>query len=101
MKYDKLIRDLVPSRMDSKGVKYSIHKANGEEYQAKLRNKLQEEVAEYLKDLNTEELTDILEVVFALGELHGASPAVLEELRAKKAAERGGFKNMIILDEGE
>lgn len=44
MKYGKLIRDLVPARMDSKGVKYTMHEATPEEYVIKLKEKLAEEV---------------------------------------------------------
>jgi predicted house-cleaning noncanonical NTP pyrophosphatase (MazG superfamily) len=99
MEYNKLIRDLIPEKMDGKGVKYKIHVATPEEYETKLREKLSEEVQEYLKDLNTEELADILEVVYALGELHGTSTASLEQMRRKKADERGGFTKKLILDE--
>lgn len=99
MKYNKLIRDLIPARMDSKGVKYSMHEATPEEYNSKLKEKLQEEVQEYLKDLNTDELADILEVVYALGESHGVAIENLEKIRLAKLEERGAFKKRLILDE--
>lgn len=54
-----------------------------------------------MKDNNTEELADILEVVYALGELHQAAPEKLEVIRKKKAGERGSFKKKLILDETE
>ncbi len=60
---------------------------------------LGEEVAEYLESGSSEELADILEVVHALGALAGHGPEHLEQLRAAKAAERGGFKERIILKE--
>jgi len=101
MKYDKLIRDLIPARMDSKGVKYKLHAATDSEYLVKLREKLQEEVAEYLKDLNTEELADIMEVVRALGQAHGTSPEELEAIRQRKSKERGTFAKRLILEESE
>jgi predicted house-cleaning noncanonical NTP pyrophosphatase (MazG superfamily) len=101
MKYNKLIRDLIPQRMDSKGVKYKLHMGTDDEYKVKLTEKLQEEVTEYMKDKNTEELADIMEVVYALGELHGTSNNELNLLREKKAKERGGFKSKLILDESE
>jgi predicted house-cleaning noncanonical NTP pyrophosphatase (MazG superfamily) len=97
--YNKLIRDLIPNRMDSKGIRYKLHTATEEEFKLKLEEKLGEEVAEYLKDKNTEELADVLEVVYALGELHGTHPLDLENLRKKKAEERGGFKLKLILEE--
>lgn len=100
-KYNKLIRDRIPAKMDEKGVKYTIHKADDAEYAAKLREKLSEEVQEYLMDTNTEELADILEVVYALGELHNTSIESLEQLRKQKSLLRGGFKERLILDETE
>jgi predicted house-cleaning noncanonical NTP pyrophosphatase (MazG superfamily) len=99
MKYNKLIRDLIPQRMDAKGVKYTLHEATPDEYDAKLKEKLKEEVQEYLKDLNTEELADILEVIYALAESHGATIEDLEKIRLIKLEERGGFKKQLILDE--
>jgi len=98
-KYDKLVRDLIPDIIAAKGGKAIIRLASQEEYEAKLRDKLLEEVNEYLASGSPEELADILEVVHALGELTGHTPAQLETLRADKAVARGGFKKRIILEE--
>jgi predicted house-cleaning noncanonical NTP pyrophosphatase (MazG superfamily) len=56
-----------------------------------LRQKLNEEVAEY------EELADILEVVYALAEATGCSEDQLNALRQSKADARGKFKEKILL----
>lgn len=40
---------------------------------------------------------DIARTVYALGAALGVPPDVLEELRASKAAERGGFADHIVL----
>ena len=98
-KYDKLVRDLIPDIIRAKGTEPKVRLASQEEYVAKLREKLQEEVNEYLASGSSEELADIQEVVHALGALAGHGPAHLEDIRAKKAAERGGFKERIILEE--
>lgn len=72
--------------------------ADEDEYWEKLKEKLEEEVNEFLEESNTEELADILEVVYALCDHLGIDKAHLEEVRKKKAEERGGFKERIILD---
>jgi predicted house-cleaning noncanonical NTP pyrophosphatase (MazG superfamily) len=99
MKYKKLIRDNIPEIIKQKGETPIIHTADSEEYLGKLKEKLVEEVNEFLESEKEEELADILEVAFALGEFKGISVGGLEDLRKKKAIERGAFKKKIILDE--
>ena len=64
-----------------------------------MKEKLQEEVDEFLEDSNEEELADILEVIYALCDLHNFDKDRLEELRKNKAKKRGRFKEKTILDE--
>ncbi len=99
MRFNKLVRDRIPEIIRSKGKTPIIHIASDEEYEKKLRAKLQEEVDEFLQDPDKEELADILEVIYALCDLYGVSRDKLEEFRAKKARERGGFKKKVILEE--
>lgn len=99
MKYNKLIRDKIPEIIASKGGRSTVHVASEAEYRTKLREKLTEEVEEYLRDENREELADILEVVYALAELGGFGREQIEGLRQKKVEERGGFSQRLILEE--
>ncbi len=99
MKYNKLVRDKIPKIIKSKGIIPITHIASDEEYPQKLRAKLQEEVDEFLEDNNEEELTDILEVIYALCDLYNFDKNKLEQLRKDKVEKRGGFKDKIILDE--
>ena len=69
-----------------------------DEYIASLETKLNEEVAEYQEDKNLEEMADVLEVLQAICIARGYSLEELEELRAKKASERGGFADKIFLE---
>ncbi len=99
MKYNKLIRDKIPEIIKKKGKIPIIHIASNDEYYKKLKEKLQEEVNEFLKEGNEEELADILEVIYAICGFKKIDKEKLELLRKKKARERGGFKDRIILDE--
>ena len=99
MKYDKLVRDKIPEIIKGKGGIPKTRIADEKEYKQKLQAKLREETDEYLTDPNPEELADILEIVYALGGLHKVTAAELEEQRRKKAEERGGFEEGIILEE--
>jgi predicted house-cleaning noncanonical NTP pyrophosphatase (MazG superfamily) len=93
----KLVRDKIPQIIRSKGLDPVVWTASAEEYGIRLRDKLQEEVAEFIaSDNDPEELADILEVLYALAEEVGTDPQQLEKLRAAKAAERGGFAERII-----
>ena len=64
--------------------------------------KITEEVTEYQNNKNPEELADILEVIYRISELKGVSRDELEEIRNKKASERGAFdKNLFLIDTKE
>ena len=60
--YNKLVRDKIPEIMISKNCKPVTRILSDEEYILELNKKLLEEVNEYLKDDNSEEIADILEL---------------------------------------
>ena len=67
-------------------------------YLRHIEYKLIEELEEYLESKETEELADLIEVCYRVGELRGVSPEELERIRQKKAAVRGGFaKNLVLV----
>lgn len=72
-----------------------------EEYIAALEEKLNEEVAEYQADKTLEEMVDVLEVLHAICVARGYPLEELEEVRARKAEERGGFWERIFLESVE
>lgn len=86
----KLVRDRIPFLYDDSQSNH--RRLNDADFEPALREKLQEEVAEYLESGEVMELTDILEVVYALAELDGLTNSQLDTLRAEKAAKRGGFR---------
>lgn len=103
MKYYKLVRDRIPEIIKKNKENPMIHIAKDHEYQERLKDKLQEEVNEFLdansKKNQAEELADILEVILAIGETLKINFIRLEQIRKKKAVERGTFKKRIILEE--
>lgn len=99
--HNKLIRDLIPTIIASTGKSFTTRILDEAEYATELRAKLREEADEYFaasSDTDAlEELADMLEVIRALAATHGADPEQLEQIRADKAAQRGGFDQRIYL----
>lgn len=99
MKFNKLIRDKIPEIIKKNNEIPVTYIAGDEEYFIKLKEKLEEEIKEFLEEGRDEELADILEVIYAICDFKHINRKELEEMRKKKAEERGGFKNKIILEE--
>lgn len=97
--YNKLVRDRIPEIIGKTGKNCSIEILNNIDYLLMLDKKLDEELAEYHKDQNLEELADLLEVIYAATEARGYTINQLEEIRLKKQSERGAFKEKILLKE--
>jgi predicted house-cleaning noncanonical NTP pyrophosphatase (MazG superfamily) len=103
--YNKLVRDHIPKIIESAGKQFSTRILNDEEYIRELKKKSFEELEEYINTTNNEnaieELADVLEIIHALAEYHGASFEKVEEVRKRKAEKRGGFREKIFLIEVE
>lgn len=99
--YNKLVRDRIPEIILKKGRYPIIHIASNKEYVVKLKEKLLEEVNEYLQSNSEAELIDILEIIYALGDVHKITKEEIEQMRRKKSLERGGFLERIILEKVE
>ena len=97
MRYDKLVRDMIPELIRKAGETPVIRILEDAEYREHLEKKLDEEVAEFHNDQNVEELADILEVVLALNESLGYSREELESAYLKKHEARGGFSDRVFL----
>ena len=97
--YNKLVRDRIPEIIEADGKTCICETLSDEDYLRMVDAKLDEELAEYNKDPNIEELADLLEVIYAATKARGYSVEQLEAVRATKAAKRGTFEKKILLKE--
>ncbi|AEV19686.1 nucleoside triphosphate pyrophosphohydrolase [Geobacillus sp. G4] len=101
--YNKLVRDRIPTIIEQAGKTFTTRILDDEEYRKELQKKAFEELEEYVQaetdEAALEELADVLEIIHALAECHGASIEQVEQIRAKKAEKRGGFRDKIFLIE--
>jgi predicted house-cleaning noncanonical NTP pyrophosphatase (MazG superfamily) len=98
-RHGKLVRDRIPQIIRENGAEPVTYTADRAEYRSRLRDKLGEEVAEFLdadEEAAPEELADVLEVVRALAADLGVGAEQLEKIRDAKAGERGGFADRIV-----
>lgn len=99
IKYNKLIRDRIPEIIEVSGKSCVTEVLSDEEYLKMIDAKLDEELAEYHKDENLEELADLLEVIYAAAKARGYTLEELEKVRAEKAEKRGAFEKKLLLKE--
>ena len=95
--YNKLVRDKIPEIIEASGKTCETEILSDEEYLQMLDKKLDEELAEYHKDQNIEELADLLEVLYATAKARGYSVEELDHVRVEKQEARGGFDKKILL----
>lgn len=99
--YNKLVRDKIPEIIEADGRKCKTEILSEEAYLKMVDAKLDEELAEYHKDQNIEELADLLEVIYAAAQARGYSVEELERVRVAKVEKRGAFQKKILLKETE
>ena len=97
--YNKLVRDRIPEIIEVSGKTCVTEILSNEDYLRMVDTKLDEELAEYHRDQNIEELADLMEVIYAAAIARGYTLEELERVRAEKAAKRGGFYKRILLKE--
>ena len=81
IKYNKLVRDKIPEIITSKGFEPIYEILNEEDYLKKLNEKLQEELDEYKKDETTEELADLVEVIYSILKFKNVSIEDFEKIK--------------------
>ena len=95
--YHKLVRDRIPELIEKQGGSCTFEILPREAYLQMVDAKLDEELAEYHKDQNLEELADLLEVLYAAAIARGFTLDQLEAVRKEKKERRGGFDKRILL----
>lgn len=99
IRYDKLVRDLIPDIIRADGKDCTVEELSEEEYLRLLDAKLNEELSEYQESKSLEELADLLEVMRAVVTARGWSWEELERVCREKATKRGGFERRLLLRE--
>ena len=99
VKYKKLVRDRIPEIIEATGKTCVTEILSDADYLRMVDAKLDEEMAEYHKDQNIEELADIIEVIYAAAKARGYTLEQLETVRTEKAAKRGAFEKKFLLKE--
>ena len=81
--YNKLVRDRIPEIIESSGKTCTVEILSDEDYLRMIDAKLDEELAEYHKDQNIEELADLMEVIRDCAVVGEYSLEELECIRAE------------------
>ncbi|CQR47513.1 hypothetical protein BN1058_01836 [Paraliobacillus sp. PM-2] len=101
--YNKLVRDKIPEIIKKDGKSITTTILSDEAYRDSLYKKLLEEVEELIAADSSseiiEEAADLLEVIEGLVKLNGSSIQEVEQVRANKKDQRGGFDKRIFLQE--
>jgi len=95
-KYNKLVRDKIPSIIEANGKYCKFYVAKKSDYIRKLKEKLLEEIQEFFENPCVEELADVQEVINALTYVNGWD---VPSARFKKNRLRGAFGRRYILEE--
>ena len=102
MKYDKLIRDKIPYKIQNK--KFSIRVAKESELKEYILKKVYEELDEFIKDPCLEEAADVIEIIDKLFQtflgVKIQGPELIQT-RLNKCEDKGAFKEDLILLEVE
>ena len=95
----KLVRDNIPQLATATGHPGTFQQATEAEYALSLRAKLLEEAQEAATASPAglvEELSDVLQVLYALAELAGAAAAEIECARIRKARTHGAYTRRLL-----
>ncbi len=99
IKYNKLVRDRIPEIIEKSGKKAIVEELGNQAYKKYLDEKLGEELQEYLANDSIDELADLVEVIIAILKYKGIDINDFENIRKRKAEERGAFDKRLMLKE--
>ena len=99
--FDKLVRDKIPEIIAANGSKAETKILDDCEYLKFLNEKLLEECMEVIqakdKKSKSEELADVLEVIYSIADVFEIKIEEIEKIRINKKKERGGLDSKILL----
>ena len=99
--YNKLVRDNIPSIIESNGETPITRILSNDEYKTELERKLNEEYNEVLnatgKD-RLEELADMIEIIKYLAKVEGSTLDEIIVIAEEKSSKRGAFEEKIFLE---
>jgi len=99
-KYNKLIRDLIPTILEEKQIPFAVETMTTDEYRQALRRKLVEEAQEAAAAEDADlviELADLLEVIDATLVAYGLERNQVLACQVQRQRERGGFSQQLRL----
>lgn len=97
--YNKLVRDKIPSNINSCPDKNATYKIlSDEEYITELNKKLLEESNEFVCENDIEELADLLEVIETIMKVKNLTWDEVRKIQMEKKEKKGGFENKIYLE---
>lgn len=82
--YNKLVRDKIPEIIEQSGKSIVTEILSDEQYIKILDEKLNEELSEFQKSKDIEELADLLEVIYTIARVRGIEVEELEQIRKEK-----------------
>lgn len=99
--FNKLVRNKIPEIITANGSRAETKILNDYEYLKCLNEKLIEECTEVIhandKESKSEELADVLEVIYSIADIFEIKIEEIEKIRINKKKERGGFNSKILL----
>ena len=103
MRYNKLVRDLVPPTLQASGRKVVTRTIVGEELQRALRSAIDDAVTKFDAaqddDHATSTLADLVEIITAIARQRGCSENRMMQLRATRSSQLGVYDRGIFLVE--
>lgn len=96
--YNKILQDNMKSVIENDCKSSSFRYVKGREKINALKNKLQEEVDEFLESEHCSEIADIQEVLLTLIMELGHTPGEIEQIRMKKKMKRGSYSLGLLLE---
>jgi predicted house-cleaning noncanonical NTP pyrophosphatase (MazG superfamily) len=96
-KYDKLVRDKIPTIIRESGSSCKTRTIKSDEIETYYRRKIQEELDELFENPCAEEMADLMEVVDSLRTVLDLRIEKVIDVKCAKRNERGTFKNGTIL----